>query len=97
MKVVTTCPLGSECEKACANNTIERCAWYIKLSGKNPQTGEPIDEWRCSMAWQPILMIEANGAAQGIAASLQSLRNETVARQNLALELIDGKKILTAD
>lgn len=97
MEVKITCPLGSECETI-RDNKLERCAWYIKLQGKNPQTGENVDSWKCAMAWQPILMIEGNGATQGIAASVQSLRNENVKRQNLALEIMtNGKKILTTD
>lgn len=34
------------------------CAWFMKIAGKNPNTGEPTEEWGCSMAWLPILMIE---------------------------------------
>lgn len=92
MDVKITCPLGHTCEKA-VDGAIERCAWYVKMTGKDPQSGKDIEESRCSMAWQPILMVEANGMANNIGASIQSLRNETVKRQTAALEVIKNAKI----
>jgi hypothetical protein len=92
METVTTCPLGHTCEKA-VDGKIERCAWYIKMAGSDPQTGAQIEESRCSMAWQPLLMLEANGLALNGNASIQSLRNETIKRQNIALEAIKNDKI----
>ena len=65
LKVKTVCPLGCECERV-VDDHIERCAWYVKLQGKNPQTGAEIDDWRCSMAWQPLLMIEATGIQSNV-------------------------------
>ena len=96
METKITCPLGSECEKA-VDGVLEVCAWYVKLQGKNPQTGENINEQRCAIAWQPILAIEGNGAVSGVAASIQSLRNETVARQDIALGAFNNAKTITAD
>lgn len=86
------CPLGCECQKV-VDGIIEQCAWYVKLRGSNPQTGKEMDEYRCSMAWQPILMIEGNGNSYNIASSIQSLRNETVKRQDQALEVVRHAKI----
>ena len=91
MEVKIVCPLGSECEKAVDANTIERCAWYVKLGGKNPQTGEVVDEWKCAMAWQPLLMVESTGVSAGVASSVQSLRNETIKRQDEALKLVQNQ------
>ena len=90
LKVIETCPLGHTCEKIVGDH-IERCAWYVKLIGKNPQDGKDIDESRCSMAWQPILMIEGNGLAMGTNASIQSMRNESLKRQDLALGALNAK------
>ena len=39
------------------------CAWFMKVQGNNPNTGEPTEEWGCSMAWLPILLILAIGCA----------------------------------
>ena len=30
----------------------------MKVRGNNPNTGEEIDDYGCSMAWLPVLMIE---------------------------------------
>ena len=94
MDVEITCPLGSECETI-KDNKLHRCAWYTKLSGTDPQSGKDIDDWRCAIAWQPILLIEGNGMSRGIGASIQSLRNETVKRQDVALGVIKNAKAIT--
>ena len=87
MKTVLTCPLGSECEKIVGDH-IERCVWFVELKGHNPQNGKEIDQSKCAIAWQPILMVEGNGVSYNIGASIQSLRNETVSRQNIALKSV---------
>lgn len=51
------------------------CGWFIQLRGTNPNTGDPIDEWGCAMAWQPILMIETAQQQRQTGAALESLRN----------------------
>lgn len=95
LETVFTCPLGSKCQEIIGEE-IHQCHWYVKLAGKDPQTGENIEQYKCAIAWQPILAIEGNGAASGIAASIQSLRNETVTRQDIALGALNAKTI-TAD
>lgn len=73
------CPLGSECmEMDAATNSFSRCAWSVKLAGEDPQTKQPLDTWRCSMAWLPILSIEISQTNRGQTAALESLRNEIV-------------------
>lgn len=54
------------------------CAWFIKIAGTNPQTGKEIDEWGCSMAWLPILMIENSQQQRQTGAAVESFRNEMV-------------------
>lgn len=90
IEVVTTCPLGSQCEKI-EDDKLLRCAWYVKLEGNDPQTGDKIDESRCAMAWLPVVNIEGNGIGQVIASSIQSMRNETLLRQDKALEKINAQ------
>ncbi len=54
------------------------CALFTQLRGTHPQTGADIDEWGCSLAWLPVLLIEnAQQVRQGAAAT-ESLRNEMV-------------------
>ena len=67
------CPLlNKECVKL-------ECSWFTKLQGGNPQTGQPIDEWSCAVAWLPILLIENTKASNEVGAAVESFRNETLA------------------
>lgn len=77
IETVLTCPLGSKC-KEIKDNKIHQCAWFIKLAGQNPSTGEPIDEYGCAMAWTPILLIENANTNRGQTAAIESFRNETM-------------------
>jgi len=62
-----------------------QCSWMIQLRGSNPQTGEAVDEWDCSIKWLPMLLIEnAKEVRQGAAAT-ESFRNEMV-RANDAMQ-----------
>ncbi len=78
---VAECPLGAKCEELKEENgkpVLYRCPWYIKIMGRDPNTGKEIDNWGCAIAWMPALMINtANEARQGAAAT-ESFRNEMV-------------------
>jgi hypothetical protein len=93
IEVVRTCPLGHTCRKT-VGDKIEECMWYVKLVGNDPQTGEPVDQHNCAMAWQPILAVEANGQTRGVAVAVQSLRNESTKRQDLALQMVSNAKAI---
>lgn len=54
------------------------CAWFMSIRGKNPNTGEDIDEWGCAMAWMPMLMIENSQQQRQTGAAVESFRNEMV-------------------
>lgn len=92
MDVKRTCPLGSECETA-KDGTLELCRWYVQIEGQDPQNGERVNERRCAMEWLPILMIEGNGVSNHAVAAIHSLRNESVTRQDAALEVMKNVKI----
>jgi hypothetical protein len=77
IKTVLTCPLGSSCEEI-KDGAIHRCAWYTKLAGTNPNTGEQTDEQGCAMAWLPMLLIENSMQQRSTSAAVESFRNETV-------------------
>jgi len=70
------------------------CAWFMKINGTHPNTGETTEEWGCSMAWLPVLLVENANQARSTGAAVESFRNEMVdanARhlQMLALPLAD--------
>jgi hypothetical protein len=54
------------------------CAWFMQIRGTNPNSGESVDEWGCSMAWLPMLMIENSQQQRGTSAAVESFRNEMV-------------------
>lgn len=54
------------------------CAWFLKVSGKDPNTGEDVDDWACSVAWTPVLLIENANMSRQTGAAVESFRNEMV-------------------
>jgi hypothetical protein len=54
------------------------CAWFMKVRGTNPNTGEEIDDYGCSIAWLPVLMIENSQQQRQTGAAVESFRNEMV-------------------
>lgn len=92
MDIEYTCPLGHKCEQI-VDGKLQRCAWYVKMYGSDPQTGQHIEDSKCSMAWQPLLMVETNGNLMRTNASVQSMRNETIKRQDLALGVINNARV----
>jgi len=66
------------------------CAWFLKIAGKNPNTGEDIDDWGCSMSWLPILMIENSQQQRSTGAAVESFRNVMVKANEV------GQRVLLA-
>ena len=89
IKTVLTCPLGAKCEEI-KGDAIHRCAWYTKLAGTNPNTGETVDEHGCAMAWLPMLMIENSMQQRSTSAAVESFRNETM-QANQSSQLLLAK------
>ena len=54
------------------------CAWFLKVNGTNPNTGEAVEDWGCAMAWLPILTIENSQMQRQTGAAVESFRNEMV-------------------
>jgi hypothetical protein len=84
MDAILTCPLGSKCEEI-RDNKLHRCAWYTCLQGKNPQSDEILDEWRCAMTWMPIMMVENAQVGRGVNLAVNMMRDETINRQDRAI------------
>lgn len=64
------------------------CAWFLKIQGANPNTGEQVDEWGCSMAWLPILMIENSQQQRQTGAAVESFRNEMVKANDTSQQVL---------
>ena len=72
-----------EPKNQCPLNNFEpckqlECAWFLKIAGMDPQTGKEREEWGCSIAWLPILMIENSQMQRHTGAAVESFRNEMV-------------------
>lgn len=66
------------------------CAWFMKVLGRNPNTGKDLEEWGCAMAWLPILTIENSQQQRQTSAAVESFRNEMVKANEV------GQKVLLA-
>ncbi len=87
IKTILTCPLGSSCEEI-KDGAIHRCAWYTKLAGTNPNTGEVLDEHGCAMSWLPMLMIENSMQQRSTSAAVESFRNEMTSANQTSQQLL---------
>ena len=64
------------------------CAWFMKVRGNNPNTGEEIDDYGCSIAWMPVLMIENSQQQRQTGAAVESFRNEMVKANNVSQQVL---------
>ena len=66
------CPLtGDSCMK-------NECEWYTHIIGANPQSGEQIDKFGCSISFLPMLLVENSQQQRSTGAAVESFRNELV-------------------
>jgi len=84
-----------ESKANCPLNSFEpckelECAWFMKVVGTNPNTGKEVDEWGCSIAWLPMLMIENSQQQRQTGAAVESFRNEMVKANEV------GQRVLLA-
>ncbi len=75
------CPLLN---KKCIKH---QCVWYNMLQGNHPQTGQNIQEWGCSIAWIPLLLVENSKHSMATTAATESFRNEMVKGNDALMEL----------
>lgn len=64
------------------------CAWFMKVRGSNPNTGEEIDDYGCSVAWLPVLMIENSQQQRQTGAAVESFRNEMVRANEVGQQML---------
>jgi hypothetical protein len=68
------CPL----HKVDMSTVCHKCPWWTMVRGKNPQTEEMIDDWRCAVALLPMLLVEGAQMSRQTGAAVESFRNEMV-------------------
>lgn len=64
------------------------CAWFMKVRGNNPNTGEEIDDYGCAISWLPILMIENSQQQRQTGAAVESFRNEMVKSNGMSQQVL---------
>lgn len=69
------CPL----HKKDTSEVCHTCPWWTRVIGKNPQSEEMIDDWRCAIALLPMLLIENAQQSRQTGAAVETLRNGLVA------------------
>jgi len=52
------------------------CPAWVQIMGYNNNTGEQINEYKCTDTWMPILAIENSNQQRATAAEVEALRNE---------------------
>jgi hypothetical protein len=67
------------------SRVCHRCPLWVKIIGKNPQAMENIEQWNCSLALLPVLLIENSQMERQTGAAVESLRNETLASNENAV------------
>jgi hypothetical protein len=72
------CPLHKKAMSA----VCHKCPLWSCLRGTNPQTGEEIDRWDCSLAHLPMLLVETSQQVRQVGAATESFRNEVVRRSD---------------
>lgn len=66
------CPLvKGECVR-------HKCAFFTKLVGLDPQSGQHIDKFGCAIAWLPVLLVENSQQQRQTAASVDKVSGQIV-------------------
>lgn len=68
------CPL----HKKSMETVCHKCPWWTQVRGRNPNTGEEVDRWDCSLAFLPMLLVENSQQSRQAGAATESMRNELV-------------------
>jgi hypothetical protein len=96
LEVKNNCPLNNfeSCKQL-------ECTWFIQLRGTNPNTGQDVDKWGCSMTFLPMLMVENSQQQRQTGAAVESFRNEMVraneASQQVLLAAAQIKPLILGD
>jgi hypothetical protein len=64
------------------------CAWFIELHGTNPNTGQPIKDWGCTMAMMPMMLLENAKQQHSTASAVESFRNEMIKANESSQQLL---------
>lgn len=75
------------------SEVCHKCPMWTQVRGTNPQTGAEVDDWRCALAWLPMLLIENAQQSRQTGAAVESFRNEMVKGNERLLLLASERKL----
>lgn len=90
-KAKIICPMmGGECveDGAIRDGELVACRFWVTVQGKNPQTGETVNNGDCAMAWMPVLLIENSKVNRETGAAVESFRNEMVKTNEASQQML---------
>lgn len=64
------------------------CPKFVKISGVNPNDGQPVDKFGCIDSFLHMLLIENSQQQRQTGAAVESFRNEMVKANDASLTLI---------
>jgi hypothetical protein len=62
----------------------------MHIAGLDPNTGEQIDHWGCSVSWMPMLLIENSQQQRSTGAAVESFRNEMMKSNESNQQMLDS-------
>lgn len=88
LEVKSNCPLNNfePCKQL-------ECAWFMKVAGTNPNTGKPVEEYGCAVAWMPMLLIENAQQSRQTGSAVESFRNEMVRQNGQVVEALTNPAV----
>jgi hypothetical protein len=89
------CPYTAFKMKCFDGVTKHNCPKWVQIQGKNPQTGEDMNQCGCADSFLPLIMIENSQMQHQTARAIEDFRNKMVALNtpNLNSYLPDIEKI----
>ena len=64
------------------------CAWFMKVSGNNPNTGSEVEDWGCAMSWLPIFTIENSQQQRQTSAAVESFHEEMIKANDITQQIL---------
>jgi len=68
------------------------CVMYMRISWVHPQTGLGEDKFACAIPTGVMMQVESARQTRGVQASVDSMRNEVVKRQDVLNAAIEERK-----
>lgn len=70
------------------SKVCHKCSLWMSMRGRNPNTGQEIDEWGCADRWKIVVQLETAQLTRSNAAATESFRNEVATANVVALNAV---------